>query len=94
MAQHQPVHTPLLPSGADAQFLSPELSLKNYTHKIWKTEQGLPQNSAWALCQTHDGYLWIGTEEGLVRYDGARFTVFNKLNTPSTPIGDMSLALS
>lgn len=82
-AQHQPVHTPLLPSGADAQFLAPEVSLKNYTHKIWKTEQGLPQNSAWAICQTNDGYLWIGTEEGLARYDGARFTVFNKLNTPA-----------
>lgn len=83
VAQHHPVHTPPLPSGAGAQFLAPEVSLKNYTHKIWKTEQGLPQNSAWAICQTNDGYLWIGTEEGLARYDGARFTVFNKLNTPA-----------
>jgi len=57
--------------------------LTQYIHKVWQTEQGLPQNSAYALCQTRDGYLWIGTAEGLARYDGVRFTVFDKTTTPA-----------
>jgi signal transduction histidine kinase/ligand-binding sensor domain-containing protein len=48
----------------------------------WTTEQGLPQSSARALAQTPDGYLWIGTLAGLARFDGVRFTVFDKSNTP------------
>ena len=43
---------------------------------------GLPQNVIRAIEQTPDGYLWIATEDGLARFDGARFTVFNKSNTP------------
>jgi diguanylate cyclase (GGDEF)-like protein len=49
---------------------------------VWQSEQGLPQNSVNAILQTQDGYLWIGTQEGLARFDGVRFTVFNKRNTP------------
>src|SRR5437588_6487097 len=48
----------------------------------WTTEDGLPQNRVACLTQTHDGYLWIGTWAGLARFDGMRFTVFNKFNTP------------
>jgi ligand-binding sensor domain-containing protein/signal transduction histidine kinase len=39
----------------------------------WQREQGLPQNSVRALAQTADGYLWIGSDEGLTRFDGVRF---------------------
>jgi signal transduction histidine kinase/ligand-binding sensor domain-containing protein/CheY-like chemotaxis protein len=46
----------------------------------WQAEQGLPQNSVEAVIQTRDGYLWAGTQEGLVRFDGVRFTVFDKSN--------------
>jgi signal transduction histidine kinase/ligand-binding sensor domain-containing protein len=81
--QHQPVHIPPLPKDATTQLLDPTQPIRTYTHKIWKTEQGLPQNSAWTICQTQEGYIWIGTEEGLARFDGARFTVFNKVNTPA-----------
>lgn len=56
--------------------------LTQYIHHIWTSDQGLPQNSAYSLCQTPDGYLWIGTTEGLVRYDGVRFVVFDMGNTP------------
>ncbi len=69
---------PQQPSGLD-----PYKDLTQYIHKVWQTEQGLPQNSAYALCQTRDGYLWIGTAEGLARYDGVRFTVFDKTTTPA-----------
>lgn len=47
----------------------------------WTTEQGLPQNSVLAITQTPDGYLWLTTFNGLVRFDGVRFTVFDKNNT-------------
>jgi PAS domain S-box-containing protein len=56
--------------------------LSQYTHNLWQTEDGLPQNSVHALLQTRDGYLWLGTQEGLVRFDGVRFTVFDQRNTP------------
>src|SRR5262252_4453631 len=53
-----------------------------YYFDSWTTDNGLPQNSVNAILQTRDGYLWIATADGLVRYDGARFTVFNQGNTP------------
>lgn len=53
----------------------------NYQFDHWTTDDGLPQNGVNALRQTRDGYLWLATFDGLVRFDGARFTVFNKGNT-------------
>jgi ligand-binding sensor domain-containing protein/signal transduction histidine kinase len=44
--------------------------------------KGPPDNEIISVIQTHDGYLWLGTQHGLVRYDGIRFTVFNENNTP------------
>ncbi len=58
--------------------LDPSKSLHQYLHQTWTTTQGLPQNSALAIAQTADGYLWLGTEEGLVRFDGVNFTIFDK----------------
>src|SRR5438093_12283038 len=46
-----------------------------YLHTVWTTEHGLPQNSVTAILQTRDGYLWIGTFGGLVRFDGVKFTL-------------------
>ncbi len=48
----------------------------------WTTESGLPQNSVLSIQQTPDGYLWLTTFDGLVRFDGVRFTVFDKSNSP------------
>lgn len=48
-------------------------SLQDYRVEIYTTKQGLPQNSVKSICQTHDGYLWMGTFGGLVRFDGIRF---------------------
>jgi signal transduction histidine kinase/ligand-binding sensor domain-containing protein/CheY-like chemotaxis protein len=56
-------------------------AITQYTHNVWTSENGLPQNSILAITQTQDGYLWLGTEEGLVRFDGVTFTVFDKTNT-------------
>ena len=48
----------------------------------WSTGQGLPQSSVISVIQTRDGYLWLGTLNGLVRFDGNRFTVFDEEKTP------------
>jgi ligand-binding sensor domain-containing protein/signal transduction histidine kinase len=50
--------------------------------KSWDTEDGLPRNSVTCITQSRDGYLWLGTPNGLVRFDGIRFTVFDENNTP------------
>ena len=62
--------------------LDPSKSITQYVHDIWTTESGIPQNSILALAQTPDGYLWLGTEEGLARFDGTRFVTFDRRNTP------------
>lgn len=49
-----------------------------YRFDHWTTDKGLPQNSVLSIQQTGDGYLWFTTLEGLVRFDGVKFTVFNK----------------
>ena len=54
-----------------------------YGYRVWRVEDGLPQNRIRALSQTPDGYLWIGTTEGLARFDGVRFAVFDRSNTPA-----------
>src|SRR5215472_19055513 len=55
----------------------PSQRINQYVHNSWRSEDGLPQNSVDAILQTRDGYLWVGTEEGLVRFNGVQFTVFN-----------------
>jgi diguanylate cyclase (GGDEF)-like protein len=62
--------------------LDPKLELDQYSVDRYTTENGLPQSSVLAMVQTRDGYLWLGTYEGLARFDGLNFTVFNKTNTP------------
>lgn len=55
---------------------APEEGLGEYLLDAWQTDKGLPQNTVSALCQTRDGYLWIGTLNGLTRFDGVRFHTF------------------
>lgn len=53
-----------------------------YALRLWDRDSGLPQQHLTAVIQTNDGYLWCGTYNGLVRFDGARFVVFDPTNTP------------
>ena len=46
------------------------------TFRSWQREQGLPENSVRAMAQTADGYLWVGNDDGVVRFDGERFVSF------------------
>jgi ligand-binding sensor domain-containing protein/signal transduction histidine kinase len=57
--------------------------LAGYTRHVWQGSEGLPEQTVQAFAQTHDGYLWIGTTGGLVRFDGAHFAVFDRQNTPA-----------
>lgn len=53
-----------------------------YIIHVWDTDDGLPQNSVTSILQTRDGYLWLGTLNGLVRFDGMQFKVFDENSTP------------
>ena len=71
-----------LPPAASA--LNPRTLISQYTANRWGTADGLPQASVSAVAQTADGYIWLATEEGLVRFDGVRFTVFDTTNSVLT----------
>lgn len=62
--------------------LDPKWQITQYRSDSWQTERGLPQNSVNSIAQTPDGYLWFATQEGLARFDGAKFQVFDSHNTP------------
>ena len=70
-------------AGGAALALDPSRPLSAYGRDLWRTADGLPQGSVQTIVQSRDGYLWFGTQEGLVRFDGVRFTVFNPGNTPA-----------
>ena len=63
--------------------LDPARALTQSRISIWTSESGLPQNTIHALVQTRDGYLWMGTEEGLARFDGVRFVVSDRQSAPA-----------
>jgi ligand-binding sensor domain-containing protein/signal transduction histidine kinase len=56
--------------------------LSQYVQDRWTEKDGLPQNGVYGLMQDRLGYLWFGTQEGLVRFDGLHFTVFDRANSP------------
>lgn len=64
-------------------FASP--SAAQYRLETWTTEQGLPYKIVKSVLQTRDGYVWAATDDGLARFDGVRFTVFNTGNTKNLP---------
>ena len=52
---------------------TPELALSQYQHDRWTTADGMPNQAVDWIARSPDGYLWLGTEGGLVRFDGVRF---------------------
>ena len=80
----------LLACGAlAAAGLQPTTALAGYGRQSWVMENGLPQNTVHALAQTRDGYIWLGTEAGLARFDGNAFAVFDRSSNPALPSGDI-----
>ncbi|HXB75591.1 MAG TPA: two-component regulator propeller domain-containing protein [Candidatus Acidoferrales bacterium] len=67
-------------AASTALALDPRKSLTQYSHRLWTQQDGLPQDTIRAIAQTTDGYLWLGTDEGLARFDGYEFVSFSKAN--------------
>src|SRR5437764_10673743 len=67
----------LLAMGTSALAVDPHKPIREYVRDSWATAEGLPNNSVLAITQTSDGYLWLGTGEGLVRFNGAEFTALS-----------------
>jgi ligand-binding sensor domain-containing protein/signal transduction histidine kinase len=80
------VITLLLPAAAAGQSArAPQPARSQLSVRVWEVRDGLPQNQVRAVRQTRDGYLWVATYDGLARFDGVRFAVFNRENTPALP---------
>ncbi len=79
----------LLGMAASAAALEPWTSLASYERQAWAMENGLPQNTVQALAQTKDGFLWLGTEVGLVRFDGVEFQTYDRNSVPALPGSDI-----
>ena len=62
--------------------LDPSRPLATHAHHIWRSEDGLLQDTVSALLESKDGFLWIGTEAGLVRFDGTTFDHYSRLSLP------------
>src|SRR5262250_661307 len=58
--------------------LEPSRNLTQYVHRIWTVQQGLPAGTIYDIWQDREGYVWLGTQTGLVRFDGVTFTPAEK----------------
>ncbi len=67
---------------ADTFALDTKKPLADFMHQTWSVDNGLPQSTIRGISQTRDGYLWFATHEGVARFDGLAFTVFDEANTP------------
>ena len=76
-----------LAQGAAGPVLKP---LTQYHLESWQTRDGLPTNGIRALAQDADGFLWLGTEAGLVRFDGVEFRTFDRNSTPALKANDVT----
>ncbi|HEX5226731.1 MAG TPA: two-component regulator propeller domain-containing protein [Bryobacteraceae bacterium] len=68
----------LLGAASRSYALNPAKALSQYSITVWSQQQGLPQDTVRAIAQTPDGFLWLGTDEGLARFDGYEFLAFGK----------------
>ncbi|HEY0786448.1 MAG TPA: two-component regulator propeller domain-containing protein [Acidobacteriaceae bacterium] len=68
---------------------APKPAQPDYTRRLWRVQDGLPEDTVQALAQSADGYLWAGTTGGLARFDGSQFSILGQSNTP-----DLKLAAS
>ena len=73
--------------------LQPATPLSRLSRQAWTIENGLPQNTVPFLLQSHNGFLWIGTELGLARFDGSSFQVFDHATTRGYPDAEVRCLL-
>lgn len=72
--------------------LEPVTRLDQYVRTSWTVDQGLPQSTILGITQTRDGYLWIATQEGFVRFDGHKFRTYDKHSYPQI-VSNMVVAI-
>jgi ligand-binding sensor domain-containing protein/signal transduction histidine kinase len=77
-----------------AHAIDPNRTISQYIRERWGSERGFPGGSVSAIAQTSDGYLWIGTERGLIRFDGLNFHLFQQAIPSSLPIGPVQKLLA
>jgi ligand-binding sensor domain-containing protein/signal transduction histidine kinase len=77
----------LLCLGHTTYALDPGRVFSQYIRDQWGSAKGFPGGQVYAITQTSDGYIWIGAEKGLVRFDGINFHLFQHANTPAIPVG-------
>src|ERR1700756_1010580 len=76
-----------------ASALDPSRTTSQYIRTSWGPEKGFASGSVTAIAQTTDGYLWIGTDKGLIRFDGLNFHQFQQANPSSFAIGAVQTLL-
>jgi len=69
-----------------ASAIDPNRTLSQYVHDSWRAQGGFPRGPVYSIDQTKDGYLWIGTEKGLVRFDGLGFHLMQSANPKESPL--------
>ena len=74
--------------------LDPARALSQYVHQAWGQEQGLPAGTIYALGRSPDGYLWIGTDRGLIRFNGITFDLIQRPIPSLPPIGRVRALIS
>jgi signal transduction histidine kinase/ligand-binding sensor domain-containing protein len=81
--------------GGVAAAAPPDHGSSEYIHDVWDARRGFPGGAIHSIAGTPDGYLWIGAERGLVRFDGMNFVLFDRNGTPALPQSPMvQLAVS
>src|SRR5215207_8055404 len=84
----------LLLCAGGAGGLDPGRAAAEFARRAWQTDNGLPQNTVHSITQTGDGYVWVATEEGLARFDGLAFRIFDRQNTPALRSNDVRALLT
>src|SRR6187431_1867980 len=68
-----------------ARALDPDKAFHHYVRNAWSIQAGLPQISVQTITQDHLGYIWVGTQSGLARFDGIRFTTYKPESETELP---------
>jgi signal transduction histidine kinase/ligand-binding sensor domain-containing protein len=84
----------LLVSAKSLVALDPALAVSQYLHTSWTQEQGADLPAVQAIAQTHDGYLWLGTGAGLIRFDGIRFVHWEPRAGEALPSNDIRFLIA
>jgi signal transduction histidine kinase/ligand-binding sensor domain-containing protein len=84
----------LLAWGPSAFALEPSLDISQYAHTAWKVRDGFFKGAVHAIAQTPDGYLWLGTEFGLVRFDGVKAAAWQPPPDQPLPAGSIQVLLT